>query len=74
MSGSQHTSIEELVMSSARGFLYGHPLAWDVPGRGRPSAEARRATRRGRLTALVNARRGTTASHAPAMVEARGCG
>ena len=74
MSGSQHTSIEELVKSSARGFLYGHPLAWDVPGSGRPSAEARRATRRGRLTALVKARRGTTASRAPAMVEAGGCG
>lgn len=74
MSGSQHTSIEELVMSSARGFLYGHPLAWDVPGSGRPSEHAGRAGLRGRLTALLGGCRGTTGGRAPVTVEAGGCG
>lgn len=32
MPGSQKPSIEELVMSSARMYLYGHARAWDVRG------------------------------------------
>jgi hypothetical protein len=30
MSGVGTTSIEEHVMSAARSYLYGHPLAWEV--------------------------------------------
>lgn len=70
MSGS-HRSIEELVMSSARGFLYGHPQAWDVPSDIRSSAVAQEGKRRGRLTRMLAARRGGTT--APVAAEAGGC-
>ena len=74
VSGSQRTSIEELVLSSARGFLYGHPLAWDVPGSDRGLAALPGTTRRRRLTGVLAARRGATRNRAPAAAEAGSCG
>lgn len=50
MSGSQ-TTIEEQVMSSARTYLFGHALAWEIPGR--ETAAPRRAGSAGRAWALL---------------------
>lgn len=52
MRGSEQTTIEELVMSSARTYLYGHALAWDVTGQARRPGAAQRPARRGGLTRL----------------------
>ena len=62
-------SIEEWVLRSARSYLYGHSLAWDVPGdrAGRARTSARRALPR-LAAALARARGG------PAVVaDAGGC-
>lgn len=74
MSGSQRTSIEELVMDSARGLFHGHPLAWDLPGGDHPSATAPRTARRGRIAGILAARRGPSGSSTPVAAEAGGCG
>ncbi len=55
------TSIEESVLLSARSYLYGHSLAWDVPGD--VAGTARTSTRRRLLrlaAALTRARGGRT--------------
>jgi len=69
MSGSNR-SIEELVMSSARGFLYGHPQAWDFP-RSNDAPAVAPATPRGRLARMLAARRGGATT--PVAAEAGGC-
>lgn len=73
MSGTQHTSIEEHVMSSARGLLYGHPLAWESPGRGRTPAGAARHPRRSRLIAFLAPRRETSGNGTPVAAQTGGC-
>ena len=50
MSGTQ-TTIEEQVMSSARTHLFGHALAWEIPGR--EPAPPRRAGSAGRARTLL---------------------
>ena len=65
------TSIEDLVMGSARGFLYGHPQAWDIPSSNHRSAVAPGAARRGRLARMLAVRRGATRT--PRAAEAGGC-
>jgi len=47
----QTTSIEELVMRSARSYLYGHPFAWEEPA-DRYRAGRARVPRRRRLQGL----------------------
>ena len=48
MPGSEQT-IEELVMSSARTYLYGHALAWNLPGETRHVGGFRRPAQPSRL-------------------------
>jgi hypothetical protein len=63
MSRSQAT-IEEQVMSSARTYLFGHALAWELPGRERGAIRSR-AERQRRARALLGA-------VAPRLVQSRG--
>lgn len=71
MPGSSPTSIEELVMSSARAYLFGHARAWDVPGDGRRPARPSGAARsRGRARFRVAGRR---LADSPAAARAGAC-
>jgi hypothetical protein len=59
------TAIEEQVMSSARTYLFGHALAWEIPGREEAPARPRAARQRGarvllRVAARIVPSRGTT--------------
>lgn len=73
MRGSGHTSVEEQVMSSARTYLYGHPLAWELPGRGPRREVARRTSLRSRLVALRAAVARRFADAGAVAVEPGGC-
>ncbi|HEY7346592.1 MAG TPA: hypothetical protein VH620_13585 [Gaiella sp.] len=73
MRGSEHTSVEEQVMSSARGYLYGHPLAWELPGRGPRREVAPSTSLRTRLVALRAAVARRFADAGPVAVEPGGC-
>jgi hypothetical protein len=57
---SRTMSIEESVLRSARSYLYGHSLAWDVPGDRHRVGLARPSTRRTlpRLVAALARARG----------------
>jgi hypothetical protein len=73
MRGSEHTSVEEQVMSSARTYLYGHPLAWELPERGPRRAVASRTSLRSRLVALRAAVARRFADAGAVAVEPGGC-
>ena len=74
MAGSQTISIEDHVMSSARGFLYGHPLAWDVPGHDRPSRHVPGVRSRVWQSAVRVVRRRADGNRGPVAVGAGDCG
>jgi hypothetical protein len=74
VSGSQgHTTVEESVMSSARAFLYGHPLAWSVPERPGRQGVAARSTVGSRLAAVRAAGRRAFGGRGTVAVEPGGC-
>ena len=71
MRGSEHGSVEELVMSSARTYLYGHSLAWAVPGQ--PDSRPSRSTRRNLFAAVRDAGRVALGRRRAVAVEPAGC-
>ncbi len=71
MRGSEHGTVEELVMSSARTYLYGHSLAWVLPGQ--PARRASRPTRRNLFAAVRDAGRRTFGGRGALAVEPGGC-
>lgn len=73
MRGSEHGSVEELVMSSARTYLYGHPLAWGASGRPPRGAVASRPSLRNRLGTLRAAVGRRFADRGAVAVEPGGC-
>lgn len=71
MFGRRTTGIEEQVTRSAASLLYGHAMAWDVPGRGRSQRASGRRAAVGRR-AIVAGRR--LARRQPVVaVDARPC-
>lgn len=52
----QTTSIEELIMRSARSYLYGHPFAWEEPADRYRAGRARTPGRRRGLSRLTFSR------------------
>lgn len=74
MRSSEQTTIEELVMSSARTYLYGHALAWGSLERGRHTRATERPARRGLLARVRAAAVGRNAVGGKRVtVEAGGC-
>jgi hypothetical protein len=71
MTPTQTTTIEESVLRSAGSYLYGHPLAWELPADRHGAGRARTSARRrlpGFRAALGRARGGRTV-----VAEAGGC-